>query len=230
MKSFLQKFTMLQIALGTFFLLFAGTIVVRYLKIKQINEYEVVYQETREKAKNGLERESAAEKFQNNLEADPNFRYAERLREASALALSLSVSELHDRFTAKKINHQNLGQVFASTKQKGLLPEIFTIQETTAFSTKGAYYVRYSVNPFGIEIVSVGANGYQDGEVFALRLPAAGVIQYKSAEEPRLSAAALWVSPSPNTPLPQAFATDDYYLRAGWKKEIIKVNDAGKVQ
>ena len=230
MKRFLQKFTMLQIALGTFFLLFVGTIAVRYFKIKERNEYEVVYQETKEKSKTANEKESAAEKFQSNLEADPNFRYAERLREASALALSLSVSELHDRFTAKKINHQNLGQVFASTKQKGLLPDIFTVQGTTAVSPKGAYYVRYSVNPFGIEVVSVGAKGYQDGEVFSLRLPAAGIIQYKSSEEPQLSAAALWVSPSPNTPLPQAFATDDYYLRAGWKKEIIKVNDAGKVQ
>lgn len=230
MKGFLQKFSMLQIALGTFFLLFAGTIVIRYLNYKTKNEYELVYQETKQKLQNETRKVTSAEKFKSNLETDPNFRYAERLREASALAVSLSVSELHDRFTDKKINNLTLEQVFASAKQKRLLPDIFTIQGTTFVSVNGAYYVRYSVNPFGIEVISVGGQGYQDGEVFALRLPAAGSIQYKSAEKPEFSAAALWVSPTANTLLPKAFATDDYYIQAGWKKEIIRVNDARKIQ
>lgn len=230
MKGFLQKFSMLQIALGTFLLLFVATTLIRYFNSKKENEYELVYQETKQKLQSETRKVTSAEKFQSNLETDPNFRYAERLREASALAVSLSVSELHDRFTAKKINNQTLEQVFASAKQKRLLPDIFTIQGTTAFSRNGAYYVRYSVNPFGIEVISVGGNGYEDGEVFALRLPAAGSIQYRSSEETELSAAALWVSPSANTLLPQAFATDDYYLQAGWRKEIIRVNDARKLQ
>ncbi|HRH40462.1 MAG TPA: hypothetical protein PKY82_02370 [Pyrinomonadaceae bacterium] len=230
MKNFLQKFSMLQIALGTFFLLFAGTIAIRYFHPKEKNEYEVVYQDTKQKSKILTETVPPSEKFQNNLEKDPNFRYAERLREASALAVSLSVSEFHDRFTAKKINNQNLDQVFQATKQKGLLPDIFKVNGETAVSGIGAYYVHYSVNPFGIEIISVGANGFEDGEIFALRLPAPGAIQYKSNEEPELSSAALWISPTKNTQLPQAFASDDFYLQAGWRKEIIRINDVKKIQ
>lgn len=234
MKEFFQKFTPLQIAGATFLILLLSTLAVRYFgqTDQSAADYDVVYQ-TRRVKKAQTQAQAKIDDFQQKLTGEPNFRYGERLREASVLMVSLSVSEYFDRLKSKRIEHKSLSQVIEAVKQKKLLPAEFRFNYSNeaaaaAATSNGVYYLRYSVYPFGLEVVSVGGRGFEDGEIFILRIPDAGRVKRKSTEEAELSSASLWVAPFADTFIPAPFSDASVYRQAGWKQETIQINDYQK--
>lgn len=225
LATFFRKLTTFQIALFTFSLLVTAFFAVGIYRTKQNDEYDLVYQNAKKQKQAKSATVSLPEQFHVGLEKDSNVRYAERLREASALMVGLSVSEYYDRLSNKRIDNLNLAQVLESAKEKALLPDIFTMRQIDqAVTTNGLYYIRYSAKPFALEIVSVGGNGYADGEVFVLRLPDAGMVESKKGD-PQNAWASLWISPNAETALPKPFASENDYLNAGWKKESLRIGD-----
>lgn len=224
MTNIFKNLSALQIAFTTFFCLIClFFFLIGIFQNKPTPEFDIVYQSGKQQKKS--QKANSPDEFLAALDKDKNVRYAERLREASALMLALSLSEYFDRLSTKQVNNKELSQVIEKSKQKGLLPDfIQVIQGNQVATNNGIFYINYSVMPFALEIISVGVNGENDGDVFVLRLPGNGIIKTTKGEE-KTGNAVLWVSPNSSTLLPPAFADETTYLQSGWKKESLKIGN-----
>lgn len=156
---------------------------------------------------------------------DPAVRYADRLRDASALSISFSLYTLNERMVNNRIIQDN-ASVLDGLNKSGLMPPGLSVasQSGVVRSPYGLYYIRYRPNPFGVEILSVGGNGLADGEVFIIRLPdsapppAAELAPSQSAG----GYATLYTAPRGDTVVPKPFASFKDMESAGWKQEPLR--------
>ena len=159
---------------------------------------------------------------------DPAILYSDRLREASAIAIGLSLAILDERLSNKRLM-TNLEQIFAGTQQRNLLPPLLRIntQARALESDFGVYYLNYRARPFCLEVVSVGRMGAQSGDNFVLRVPdESGSLTNTDSGQTNLPAyATVWTSPDISAKTPAPFAPAADYAAAGWRQEILRTGD-----
>lgn len=157
---------------------------------------------------------------------DPSVRYADRLRDASALAISFSLYVLNDRLVNKRVL-TDLHAALEGLSASSLLPPGMAVISGGGVvrSPAGLFYIRYRPNPYGLEVLSVGARGFADGEVFIIRLPEAGP-HPNSELAPSVNAggyATLFVAPrSPDALIPKPFVPAASFAAAGWTEEALR--------
>ena len=158
---------------------------------------------------------------------DPSARYADRLREGSALTMSLSLHILNELFTNKRAL-PTLEAALDDFAKSPLLPPGLSVVSPKGVvgSQHGLYYVKYRPRPFGVEVTSVGARGQLDGPVFLIRLPESTPLPFPGlpASRQMVEGAALFVAPNGDAPVPLPFAPAAAYARAGWKREPFRAN------
>lgn len=225
-EKFLDRVTPFQIAVAIFASLFAGTCLVRlWASSARQTKFEVEYsalsrpEQTIKKA----DRQIAGP----NL-VDPAILYADRLREASAIAIGLSLAIIDDRIKNKRLM-TNLGQIFAAAEERNLFPPLIRVNaQTRALESQlGKYYLNYRAVPFCLEIVSIGDQGTQSGDNFVLRIPdETGTMVKSGSGEMNLTAfATVWTSPDVSAQMPRAFAPGDDFIHAGWRQETLRTAD-----
>lgn len=160
--------------------------------------------------------------------SDPAARYAERLRESASLAVGLTLAavDIGLRGRARQVP-QSLAQAQSAAGQRGLLPPtVRWSPELQAFvGTWGVNYVRYRARPLGVEIVAVGRRGFEDGEIFLLRVPDTGQQQTPADRAPTPSWCSLWVAHQ-SALVPPPFATVTQLQQTGWRLEALRPGDA----
>lgn len=223
-EKILGRFSPATVALAVFTILLGLTAGLRFLNHSKAQpEFDVYYQTKQNNFKANYTKENETTANSPSL-ADPNVRYAERLREATSLGMGLSIAVLHERLKEKR-RADSLIEIVSLAKKRELFPPNlqFDTQGLFAYSNLGAYYLRYRSAPFGLEIVSVGRQGEIDGEVFVLRIPDESGQKITAVESvPQAAFASLWISPSDSTALPSAFAPASFYKQAGWRLEILR--------
>ena len=155
---------------------------------------------------------------------DPAARYAERLREATTLAVGLSLTAF-DEFSHTHKFPQSLEALVAAAQTRSLLPPslIWDARQQAFNGVAGRYWARYRVGAFGLEVLSAGFLGWADGEVFFLRVPdEAGQVLAVTDNAPRRSFAALWVADSPATLLPAPFQPSAQLPGRGWHSASLR--------
>ncbi len=158
---------------------------------------------------------------------DPVAHYADRLREASALAIALSITAVHERLANHRI-YPKLDGLLAATGQSDLLPPKMEVLNPVGVvsSPRGLYYVRYRVNPFGIEVLAVGSRGFNDGAIFVVRVPDTTLPPSQSELAPTAQAGAyatLFTAPYNAAALiPMPFAPAHTFSAAGWTLEPLR--------
>ncbi len=162
-------------------------------------------------------------------EGDVSVRYADRLRDASALALGLTLHVLHERISNRRIL-LNSASVLSGFEQTGLLPPQMTIAAQSAqvnygtvLSPRGLYIVRYRPTPVTIEVLACGAKGLQDGAVFMVRVPEAQAPPVTL--EPQQQAgnfASVFIAPMNDAVIPAEFSSAQAYAAAGWRQEPLR--------
>ena len=169
---------------------------------------------------------SLTPKSETRLEAfgaqDPSARYAERLRDATALTMSLSLYVLNERITN---NHlvPTANVALDGLSKSPLMPPGLSVASSFGVvkSSMGLYYVRYRSTPFGVEVMAVGPQGLLDGPVFVVRVSGSQATQNTATGE-QGQGAALFVSPNSDAPVPTPFAPSVEYLKAGWTQEPLR--------
>ena len=135
-------------------------------------------------------------------ENDTNFRYAERVREASSIGLGMSIFLVNQRVHFNRtLTLQELMQEFA---RSDLLPPGITVlfpKSQTNYGVtqtgRGIYFIRYSPKPLRIEILAGSIVGKEDGAVFILRIPdtsAANINPSESMSSANIKSAGAWAT------------------------------------
>lgn len=162
---------------------------------------------------------------------DISVRYADRLRDASALALGLTIYAVRERVSEKKRVIPSVGELMAEFGKTDLMPPGLTALEADRpigfgmlGSRRGVYYVRYQPVPLAVEVLACGARGLDDGAVFMIRLPEAAPLPQPSAGPQTVAGgfATLYVAPFANAPIPVAFSSPQAYAAAGWRQEPLR--------
>lgn len=161
---------------------------------------------------------------------DPSFRYAHRLSEASSIGIGLSLAAWHDRFTNRRVaaTAADLIRLAQATQLDGtpLLPPFVNVANPQGVlsTAAGLYYVRYRAVPFGVEVLSVGANGYADGVPFLIRVPERAPTPTGGLPPAQLAGgyASLFTAATVNAYVPPAFADAPVYAAHGWSQEPLR--------
>jgi hypothetical protein len=139
-------------------------------------------------------------------------RTAERLGEATALALSASLFATSEQIKGRA--PRNVRDLVAGVTARNLLPPSVTfIQSGALVSQYGALSVRYRPAPLGIEVVSLG-NRREDGPALIVRIP---------DELSDKGEAKLFIAGSLNdVKLPSPFASTAEVIALGWWPETLR--------
>lgn len=151
---------------------------------------------------------------------DPNFHTADRLRDASAIAMLLGLRRIYI-FQEKQPAPANVTALLS-----GILPELERNGVTP--SPDGAagvlvgpgsnIYVRYRIAPFAVEVVSI-PKGQRDGDNIIVRLPVDGAIPNNSEAR----AVSIYTHPFVRElQVPAPFSSDALITAQGWKAEEMK--------
>jgi hypothetical protein len=134
---------------------------------------------------------------------------AERLREASAIALGGMLVAADRRLNSRPIENVEglLGEMFSAEA----VPPGIQFDKNCLSSVYADYYVRYRQNPLGMEVVSQ-CKGQLCGPMLLVRLPDDGFSQ---------DALTYYRSPSSGG-VPAAFSSAAEVMQAGWHPETFK--------
>jgi hypothetical protein len=161
---------------------------------------------------------------------DISVRYADRVRDASALSLGLGLHILHERISNNRVI-PNVRDVLREFARSDLMPPRMTVLEPTrpteyglVATPLGLYFVRYRPTPLTIEVLAVGTRGLEDGAVFMIRLPEAQPAPATDIEPQNYAGgyATIFVAPFANAPVPVAFSSSQAYAAAGWRQEPLR--------
>lgn len=162
---------------------------------------------------------------------DISVRYADRLRDASALTLGLSLYVLHERLA----NNRAIPTASALMSEFGrsdLMPPRMSVltpdrplEYGMVASPLGVYFVRYRPTPLTVEVLAAGARGLSDGAIFMIRLPEAQPAPVSSDVQQQNIAggyATVFVAPFANATVPVAFSSPQAFIAAGWSQEPLR--------
>jgi hypothetical protein len=142
------------------------------------------------------------------------FSDAERLREAAALGLGSMLFA-----TQRNLDHAPISSVEALLRamaSDGLLPPDMVLDQSgpSVTSKYAVYYVRYRLDPLGVEIVSIG-KGSLSGPALLVRLP---------DDEFSQNALTYYVAPRTGggVTVPVAFAAPAQIIATGWQPVTFK--------
>lgn len=163
--------------------------------------------------------------------SDISVRYADRLREASALALGLTTYVVHERLSPGKRVIPAVADLVGEFRKTDLVPPgiyALDVDRPTDYglfeSRLGLYYVRYRPSPLAVEVLAAGAHGLDDGAVFLVRLPEEAGLP-PGVSGPATTAggyATLFIAPFANATVPVAFSSASAYAAAGWRQEPLR--------
>jgi hypothetical protein len=167
---------------------------------------------------------------------DPGTKTTERVREASAIGLGLSLMLVNERLESNNKVDPDLNAILKRYSSHELFPAgtyLVTPDKPVPFgiltTAAGVYYIRYQPSPLKIEILSSGKKGLEDGSVFVVRLPDTSAVSANlvTSYDSKTIIAGYWatifVAPdTPNAYLPQPFVGTDVYQRAGWRVEPLR--------
>lgn len=161
-------------------------------------------------------------------EDDTSFRLSERIREASAVGLGLSMYLVHERISDNRV--LTLQQMMSEFSKSDLLPPaavvLFPDRQTDYGIVKtalGAYFVRYSPAPLKIEILSSGFQGLGDGATFIIRLPDTSAASLRvTANSPKVTSAGAWATlflapENENHYIPAPFSPVQTFAAMNWQ-------------
>jgi hypothetical protein len=137
----------------------------------------------------------------------------ERLRESSALVLALSLEGV--QASEERRAYQSVEALVRAVSDNGGIPPGMVVEQGggVVSSPNGVYYVRYRVDPLGVEVLSVG-KGNMPGPPMLIRLPddelAQNVLTY-------------YVAPTvEGAQAPRPFASAADVINGGWRPEPFK--------
>lgn len=163
----------------------------------------------------------------------PMARMAGRLREASGLALVIGLTRVNEA-VKKQPAPASVDNLIDLATAQNLLPPGVTIPDAlnrksgVLAGQHATLYLRYRVNPFGVEVVSIG-HTKTDGPAILIRLPnddADFKQQPASMKNKENPGAALYVSDSLDAvTIPPPFSTPATLLTAGWQPDKFRALD-----
>lgn len=152
-----------------------------------------------------------------NMLDDPNLLTAGRVRDASSLAFVLGLYRVNE-FAQKHPTPANVNSMIAGVMNASLLPPGLSVSDRAPgviISDSSTLYVRYRINPFGVEIVSVPQKP-GIGDNVLIRLPSDEVIPNNAAS----MAASLYTIPyAKELQVPEPFSSRAFIEAQGWKFE-----------
>src|SRR5215510_5295068 len=139
-------------------------------------------------------------------------RTAERIGEATALALSASLYAASEQIKGR--SPRGAGDMLAGIAAQNLLPPGVTLTQGSALvSAYGALSVRYLPAPLGVEVVSVGHKP-DDGPALIVRIPD----ELSDKGDPSLFIA----SSLRDVRIPSPFAPSAEVIALGWSPETLR--------
>ncbi|HEX8096716.1 MAG TPA: hypothetical protein VF507_01715 [Pyrinomonadaceae bacterium] len=219
------RFSPLQIVVAVSMLVLAGSVCLRYFSQRETSPRIKIADYDRA----GAESQPSPRPYTAATlgDDDPAVRYADRLRDASALSISFSLYALNERLVNSRVI-PSVGGVLDGMKSSGLVPPGTAVvnQSGVVRSPGGLYYLRYSPNPFGLEVLAVGAGGLADGEVFLIRVPESGPPPATELAPSQLAGgyATLFTAPRADALVPKPFVPASVYAKAGWRQEPLRAS------
>lgn len=180
------------------------------------------------------QRKQNKKEFYQTGEYDANLKYAERVREASAISLGLSIFLLRERLMEQKTS-VSINDILTRFESHELKPPGVKNQPTANAdygllrTSRGLYLLRYRAKPFVLEVLACGTNGMSDGAIFVLRVPDQARTQIVGGDSTQVVAswAVLYVAPENNRAawIPPAFSPPETFVNTGWRMEPLQAND-----
>lgn len=227
-SSRLSPLTIVLLASGV---LLGGSVAVRYFTQETLDP-RVKYSGVGggEVASGQVRRRSVAASFGDE---DPAVRYADRLRDGSALSIAFSLYTLNEALVNRRLL-LSVGAVLEGLGKSKLMPPGLTVVNGSGVvrGATGLYYIRYRAKPFGVEVLSVGGNGLADGEVFVIRVPEMTKAPNEALAPSQVAGnyAAVFVAPRTDALLPKPFTPASVYLSAGWTQEALRAGPYSEEQ
>ena len=157
---------------------------------------------------------------------DRSARYADRLRDAAQIAISLGLYTVRERTASERREIPDIESVIRGLAASPLMPPgARVVSERGILLTQtGAYFVRYRPRPLAFEVLAGGARGLEDGAIFIVRFPeATGTFaREQNAQAQYGSFATVFVAPFQNAPVPLPFSPPDSFRAAGWTQEPLR--------
>src|SRR5581483_9803949 len=153
---------------------------------------------------------SRARALENTMSGEVS-HMAIRLREASALATVAALCAVTHKAGGRPF--QTVEQLLGELKQENLFPPGVDkgSQSGTLLSSNGVLYLRYRIEPLGIEVVSV-ASQKADGPSLIFRIPD----DHQNGDE----AAAVYIAEKlEGVVIPYSFAPSSEVIACGWERQ-----------
>lgn len=161
----------------------------------------------------------------------PVARMAGRMREASGLALVAGLARVNEAISNRPAP-ANVDALIDLVVVQQLLPPGVTIPDPlnrksgVLIGQHATLYLRYRVEPFGVEVVSIG-NTKEDGPAILIRLPDdASSQQTANTSKSENPGVALFISEHLDAvTIPQPFSSPATMLSAGWQADKFRSLD-----
>jgi len=156
-----------------------------------------------------IEKLSRTRALENTLNGEVSHT-AERMREATVLAVAASLCAVNQKASGRPF--QTVDQLLIELKDKNLLPPGLDrgSQSGTVLSSNGTLSLRYRLVPFGIEVLSLGADK-TSGPALIVRIP---------VDRDGNEAAAIFVAEKLEAVvIPYAFAPSSEVIATGWERQ-----------
>ncbi len=167
---------------------------------------------------------------------DQNVRYAERVREASSIALGVSIFLVSERISHNRV--LTLEELMTEFSKSDLLPpsvQVVLPDRKTDYgmlrTDRGVYFIRYLPKPLKIEILSGSFAGKSDGVVFIIRLPDTTAANMSpQVDSQKVTSAGAWATlfEAPETGdhyIPPPFAPVETYKAMNWQIKPLQQTD-----
>lgn len=207
-----------------------------YLRVRQGDgealDASVVY-DNENAANQEKQKKQAKKEFYQTGEYDANLKYAERVREASAISLGLSLFLLRERIMEQKTS-VSINDILTRFDTHELKPPGVKNQSNPSAdygllrTSRGTYLLRYRAKPFVLEVLACGTNGMTDGAIFLLRVPDQARAQIVGGDSTQVVAswAVLYLAPNNRAAwIPPAFSPTETFVNTGWQLEPLQAND-----
>lgn len=169
-------------------------------------------------------------------------RYAERLRDASQIAISLGLYTVRERTGQTRRIIPDIEGVMEGLEKSELRPAVVRQMKVVksasgdsrgVFVTQGGVYiVSYRPSPLAFEILASGGRGLADGAIFVVRMPEVTGTIARGAQAPIQpgSYASVFIAPNTNARVPLPFSPPDVFRAAGWGQEPLRAAPISQAQ
>jgi hypothetical protein len=193
------------------------------LSVEQVSA-DVEYTDAADARRAAVKRREESKLLAPDLDG-PVPRQAERMREASGLALVMGYARLNEAIKRRPAP-ASVDALIELVSAQGLLPPGVVLPEAGSRTSgvlagrHATIYVRYRVEPFGVEVVSIG-NTKDDGAAILIRLPYQDdPRQQPAAPTKEAPGVALFVCDSTEAiTIPPPFSSPASILTAGWQPD-----------